>query len=118
MAVLKAVFESSGHPSADVVADIVRKEHPSIATGTIYNILESFVASEIIRHVKTDKGVMLYDAVAETHHHLYCHQSDRIEDFFDSELDQLLKDYFEKRKINGFEIKDIKLQLVGRFKNN
>lgn len=117
VAVLKAVYQSSGHPSAEKVIDIVRREHPNIATGTIYNILESFVAADIIKRVKTDKGVMLYDAVSETHHHLYCHQSDRIEDFFDTELDQVLKVYFEKKKIEGFEISDIKLQLVGRFKN-
>jgi len=114
-AVLEAVFTMNHHPSSDEIAGYVRKNHPHIAVGTVYNVLNSLVEAGLIHRVKTDKGVMLYDAEAEKHHHLYCSESDRIEDYYDPELDALLEEYFRKKGISGFEIEDIKLQLVGKF---
>jgi Fur family peroxide stress response transcriptional regulator len=60
---------------------------------------------------------MRYDAVMEKHHHLYCAESDRIEDYFDTELNALIGNYFEKKGIPDFEINDIKLQIIGKFTN-
>lgn len=116
MAVMEAVFSIDGHPSSDEVSKYVKKLHPNIALGTIYNILDSLTDKGILNRVKTDKGVMLYDSVGRKHHHLYCNESDRIEDFYDDELDAMLEAYFTKKKISGFDIRDIKLQLVGKFK--
>jgi len=117
IAVLEAFNKIKTHPSADEVASFVSKKHPSIAFGTIYNVLDSFVSAKILKRVKTDKGAMLYDAVKEKHHHLYCNESDRIEDYRDEELDRLLEEYFKKTKIEGFNVEDIKLQIVGTFNN-
>jgi Fur family peroxide stress response transcriptional regulator len=116
LAVLEAVYNFKEHPSSEAIASYVRNHHPNIAVGTVYNILDFLVQKNIISRVKTEKGAMLYDAVSEKHHHLYCEDSNRIEDYFDKDLDQLLEDFFRKKKIEGFEIEDIKLQLVGRFK--
>lgn len=116
VAVLDAVFNLEGHPSSDEVSKQVKKRYPSIALGTIYNILDSLTEKGILKRVKTDKGVMLYDPVTSKHHHLYCDESDRIEDFYDEELDNMLDAYFRNKNIAGFEITDIKLQLVGRFR--
>jgi len=41
---------------------------------------------------------MRYDAIIKNHHHLYCLKSDRIEDYFDEELDEIIEEYFKKRK--------------------
>jgi len=116
IAVLDAISNRSDHPSAEDISDAVRIRNPNIAIGTIYNILETFSKTGIINHVKTDKGSMLYDYILEKHHHLYCNNTDRIEDYYDEELDLLLEEYFKKKEIRGFSIDDIKLQLVGKFK--
>jgi Fur family transcriptional regulator, peroxide stress response regulator len=58
---------------------------------------------------------MRYDAVSDHHHHMYCIDTDRVEDFFDPELDMILQNYFQKKKIEGFKLEDIKLQLMGKF---
>lgn len=60
---------------------------------------------------------MRYDAVTEPHHHLYCASSDRVEDYFDPELDELLRNYFIHKQPAGFRVTDIKLQLMGEFEN-
>ena len=118
IAVLDAIYNCPKHPSAEEIASFVKKNHPSIAFGTIYNVLDSMVGAGILTRVKTDKGAMLYDHITEKHHHLYCSDSDKIEDYHDKELDKLLEDYFRNHAIEGFSIEDIKLQLVGNFKKN
>ncbi len=117
IAVLEALIELGNHPTADNIIEYIKKNHPNIAMGTIYKTLETYVDKGIIHKVKTDKDFMRYDAVLENHHHLYCAETNRIEDYYDSELNQLLKDYFEAKKIENFNIEDIKLQIVGTFKN-
>lgn len=116
MAVLQAIYKLEKHPTSEDISNYVRNKNPNIAIGTVYNILDFFVKKGIVARVKTDKGAMLYDAVSEKHHHLYCAESDRIEDYYDEELDSLLDDFFREKRIGNFQIDDIKLQLVGRFK--
>ncbi|MCX6167711.1 MAG: transcriptional repressor [Ignavibacteriales bacterium] len=118
MAVLDALNDLQNHPAADKITEYVLKHHPNIAVGTIYKTLETFVEKGLVKKVKTEKDVMRYDAVLEKHHHLYCENTERIEDFFDDELISLLEKYFSKKKIPNFKVKDIKLQIIGTFKNN
>ena len=117
VAVLEALTNLKNHPTADKIKEYVVKNHPNIAIGTIYKTLETFVEKGLVRKVKTEKDVMRYDAILENHHHLYCEDTERIEDFFDNELNDMLEKYFEKKKIPNFKVKDIKLQIIGTFKN-
>ena len=61
---------------------------------------------------------MRYDAVMEKHHHIYCSDSDRIEDYRDDELDKKISKHFEQKGIPNFKIEDIKLQIIGKFINS
>jgi Fur family peroxide stress response transcriptional regulator len=116
IAILEAVYKLENHPTAENIIDFIRKNHPGVATGTVYNVLDTLLGEKLIKRVKTEKDAMRYEGVIEKHHHLYCAESDRIEDYFDEELDQLLKSHFEKKGITNFEIEDIILQIKGSFK--
>lgn len=118
VAVIEALMELKDHPTADAVKDYVRKNYPNLALGTVYNILETFCRKGIIRKVKTEKDVMRYDIDMHNHHHLYCDECDYIENYYDIELDALLQDYFSKKQIPNFNIKDINLQIVGSYKDH
>jgi Fur family peroxide stress response transcriptional regulator len=114
-AILEAVYSLNNHPTADNIIEFIRTRHPHIATGTVYKILDVLVDHHLIKRVKTDKDSMRYEGVQENHHHLYCADSERIEDYTDSELDQVLRAYFEKHEIKGFQIDEIRLQINGKF---
>jgi Fur family peroxide stress response transcriptional regulator len=117
-AVLEAVLELGNHPTAERIIDFIQKNHPNVAIGTVYKTLETFVEKKIIKKVKTEKDIMRYDAILEKHHHLYCAKSDRIEDYYDNDLNDVLEEYFKKKNIDNFKIEDVKLQIIGNFIKN
>jgi Fur family peroxide stress response transcriptional regulator len=116
MAILEAVYGSESHPTADNIISLIRRTNPGIATGTVYKVLDALVETYLIKRVKTDKDSMRYEGITENHHHLYCIDSERIEDYTDRELDHLLGSYFKSKKIPGFQIDEIRLQINGEFK--
>ncbi len=118
MAILEAIIVLNNHPTAENIIDYIRKNHPNIATATVYKILEALVEHQLIKKVKTDRDYMRYDAILEKHHHLYCSESDRIEDYNNVELNEMIDQYFEKKGIPNFKIEDIKLQIIGKFLND
>lgn len=116
LTIYEAVVKLKNHPTAEDIIDYIKKNHPNISVGTIYKVLDSFVKHNLLKKVKNEKGIMRYDAVLCHHHHLYCIETERIEDFEDTNLDKIINEYFEKNKIKGFKIKDIALQITGEFK--
>lgn len=116
IAIYEAILKLNNHPTADNVIEYTKKKHPNIAVGTVYKVLDSFVENELIKKVKTESGIMRYDPIMYDHHHLYCKQTDRIEDYKDDKLDEVIKDYFNQKGIVNFTIQNIKLQITGTFK--
>lgn len=118
IAIYEAVVELKNHPTAENIIDYIKTNHPNVSVGTIYKVLDSLVENQLLKKVKNEKDIMRYDAIMQKHHHLYCSETDKIEDFKDPELDKIIADYFSKKKIKGFKVKDISLQITGEFKNN
>jgi len=118
IAILEAIEKLNNHPTAENIIEYIRRNHPNIATATVYKVLDALASNNLIKKVKTDRDIMRYDAITENHHHLYCAESDRIEDYFDTELNEMIGDYFAKKGIPDFEIDDIKLQIIGKFTKN
>ena len=110
-----AVVQLKNHPSAENIIDYIKINHPYISVGTVYKILNVLVENKILKKVKSERDVMRYDAIIEHHHHLYCNDTDKIEDYEDDQLDRLIHEYFERKQINNFKIEDIKLQITGKF---
>ncbi len=115
IAVMQALVKFHHHPTAEEIFREVSQTLPGLSATTVYNVLDAFVARGITHRIATDADVMRYDAVCEHHHHLYDAQSDRVEDYFDPELDELLRTYFEKKQVQGFIPHQIRLHLSGEF---
>lgn len=113
--IFEAICKLNNHPKAEHIIRYTQKNYPHIAVGTIYKVLDSLVEHGLIQRVKTDGDIMRYDPVLDRHHHLYCEESDRIEDYEDTELDALILQHFRSKGIPNFNIKDIKLQITGNF---
>ena len=117
VAIFEAILKLNNHPTAENIIEYINKKHPNISTGTVYKVLDSFVENHLLKKVKTEYGSMRYDSFLSNHHHIYCTDTNRILDYEDHELDELLRNYFKKKKIKNFKIQDINLQVSGIVKN-
>lgn len=117
IAIYEAVVKLKNHPTVEKIIDYIRANHPNISVGTVYKVLDSLVENKLLKKVKSDKDIMRYDAVVFHHHHLYCSETDRIEDYEDEHLDKLIIEYFSKKNLKNFKIDDITLQITGKFSN-
>ena len=115
IAILEIILTLENHPTADNITEYLRLSHPNISLGTIYKTLDTFSKKGIIHKVLNDNDSMRYDPIIEKHYHLYSSESDRIDDYVDEKLSDIIEKYFEKKEIPGFTIEDIKLQITGRF---
>jgi Fur family transcriptional regulator, peroxide stress response regulator len=113
MVVFKALSEVDSHPSSDRIFEMVHTENPSISLATVYNTLDSLVEAGLAKRVLSGKGPVRYDARIDNHHHLICSNTKEIIDFFDEELNDLIKNYLEKKKIQNFHLEDMQLQIRG-----
>ncbi len=118
VAIYEAIVKLKNHPTAENVIEYIKTNHPNISIGTVYKVLDFLVENELLEKVKSERDIMRYDAVLSNHHHLYCAETDRIQDYEDEKLSKIINDYFKKNKIKNFKVQDIKLQITGNFSYN
>ena len=112
--VFEAVMELHGHhPTAEDVYQRLKPANPTISLGTVYKTLDTFVETGLIRRALSEEGGKRYDANTHAHNHIFCSNTKEIVDFEDAELEQLLTDFFSRRKLQNFEIKGFSVQLTG-----
>lgn len=113
IAVLHQLMMMDGHPTVEQVYFSITDNNPSISLGSVYRILEKLVEAGLASKVASKNGMKRYDAKLDTHSHIYAVNTDEIEDYFDDELNAIIKNYFDKKRIENFIITDIKVQING-----
>ena len=116
--VLEAVYTLHNHPTAEQIIDFIHNKYPSIAIGTVYKTLDTFVKYGVINKVLTEGEVTRYDGVLKHHHHLYNEGNNEIKDYVNEELDEMLKTFFEKNAIEDYQISSITLHISVKSLNN
>jgi len=111
--ILQIILDMRNHPTAEMVISKVIRKQSTLSPGTVYKTLEAFVKKGIINRIMTEKDIMRYDPVTERHHHLYINNTKEILDYRDEELNRILEDYFRKKKIPGFRVKDFHVEIKG-----
>jgi Fur family transcriptional regulator, peroxide stress response regulator len=113
LAVYQALMDLE-HPYAEEVVEYVRRKNPTVSVATVYNTLDTFEQKDLLYKLETGNGKMRYDGVMQRHFHIYDLSTDCVIDYQDAELDEHLTNYFSKIKIEGVDIKDIRLQIIGK----
>jgi Fur family transcriptional regulator, peroxide stress response regulator len=115
--ILEAIIELNNHPTAEDIIKYIRKRNMNIAIATVYKALDALVAKKVINKVETEKNIIRYDAISDAHHHLISDESNLIRDYRNEEITKMLEKYFKKNEIQDFDIEEIKLQIIGKFRN-
>ena len=111
--VYSTILDMHNHPTAEQVYNRVKVVSPGISLATVYNILEIFVEKDLISKMFTNEGSMRYDPKTETHGHIYCTNTSEFLDYYDEELNDLIINFFKKKKVSNLHINHISLQING-----
>jgi Fur family ferric uptake transcriptional regulator len=79
-ALLKAVQQATGHPTADDIYRIVRRWLPHISLGTVYRNLEILSRHGIVHKIELGSTQRRFDAKRPSHYHVRCLGCGRVED--------------------------------------
>lgn len=79
-AILEVLRMTDTHPSAEMVYEMLQKEHPDISLATVYRNLSRFKSQGIIQSVATVRGIERFDANTDPHVHFICSGCDAVLD--------------------------------------
>lgn len=113
LVILDAVLRLKNHPTVEYIFEDIRDTNPSISLGTVYKTVETFVKNGLLSKVFTYEGQMRYDPKLESHGHIHCANTSEILDYHDEELNDLILNFFKKKKVSNLKIKNITLQING-----
>lgn len=111
--IMDAVLELDNHPTVEQIYERIRDANPSLSLGTVYKTVETFVNNGLLSKVSTHEGQMRYDHKLDNHGHIYCDNTSEIIDYYDDELNDIILNFFKKKKVNNLRIKNITLQING-----
>lgn len=112
--VLQAILDDEvHHPNAEQVYEVVRKKSPSISLATVYKNLESLVQVNLISRLWSEDGQKRFDMRQGDHAHIHCTNTKEIIDYHDHELNDMIINYFRKKKVSNLKIRNISLHITG-----
>ena len=89
-AILEVLRGTDTHPSAEMVYEMLQKEHPDISLATVYRNLARFKDQGVIQSVGTVRGIERFDANTDPHVHFICTGCDAVLDLPQMEVPQSL----------------------------
>jgi len=110
-AILQCLRNTTSHPSAEMVHDMLQEEHPDISLATVYRNLARFKAQGIIQSVATVRGIERFDANTDPHVHFICSGCDAVIDLMQMEVPQSLSSHAEAA--SGCHIDSCQLTFTG-----
>lgn len=114
VAVLETMMCRKDHPSVDELYAELSKNIYGLSKATLYNILEQFYQKGVLEKITTMDGKLRYDFKEALHHHIYDIENGQIVDYYDEDLNNLLTEYFLSKKINDYEIVEVKVEIKGK----
>ena len=110
-AILACLQGTTSHPSAEMVHQMLQKEHPDISLATVYRNLARFKSQGLVSSVATVRGVERFDAITHPHVHFICSGCDAVIDLPRMEIPESLT--MEAESISGCHVQDCRLTFTG-----
>jgi Fur family iron response transcriptional regulator len=112
LAVAECVLGLDSHPTADEVVAAIRVRYPTISRATVYNTLNLFVRSRLLRTQSLKDGTVLFDPNVGPHHHFVDEETGRV---FDVAWDAVSISGLES--LEGLEVRDVQVVMRGRLRS-
>ena len=98
--IMRYLLLQRNHPTAEQIYKGLIKRVPTLSKTTVYNTLNLFCSTNIVRTITIEEHETRFDADILEHGHFKCENCDKIYDFKINNLD------FQTTELDGFEIKD------------
>ena len=109
-AVLEALKEFKGHPSAEEVYLVVKKKNPKVALGTVYQALSVLEEIGLIEAKRWSESPVRYDLNTEPHYDIRCTKCDEVAEIPDVESEDFAA---RVRDNTPYEVTNASLVLEG-----
>ena len=110
-AILACLQGTTSHPSAEMVYEMLQKEHPDISLATVYRNLARFKSQGLVCSVATVRGVERFDAMTHPHVHFICSSCDAVIDLPQMEIPESLS--AEAEASSGCRVQNCRLTFTG-----
>lgn len=114
LVIFQCLLKYNEHPSAEMIFERIKDDHPSISLATVYKTLDTLVEAGLAKKIESWDALKRFDAKTEQHTHLFCINTNEIIDFEDAELSGLLEEYFKRKEFKNFTVTDFQLQINGQ----
>lgn len=114
LAVHEAMTEL-GHASADMVTESIKaKGTAKVTLASVYNILTHMAMLGVYHYRLSANNKMYFDVNTFKHIHLYDHENHTFRDVIDDELIAIIESHLSRKRVKGYKIESIDIQLIGR----
>jgi Fe2+ or Zn2+ uptake regulation protein len=80
IAVLQALGELGGHPTADQVLAGISATGATVSRATVFNALDDLTGAGLVVRAGAGPGAARYEITGETHHHFVCGRCGKVAD--------------------------------------
>ncbi len=105
--VLEYLLQNQCHPSAEQIFIELQIVIPTLSKTTVYNTLNKFAESGLVRVLNIDDNEARYDIIAKTHGHFKCVECDTIYNF------KIDVHAIDGKELNGFITTDKNVYFKG-----
>ena len=113
-AILECLRSTTAHPSAEMVHEMLQKDHPDISLATVYRNLSLFRSQGMIQSVGTVRGIERFDANTDPHVHFVCSQCGTVLDLHQIEVPHLSR---QVEASTGCAVESCQLTFTGLCEN-
>ena len=106
---------SLGHACSDMVTESIKEKGTAKVTlASVYNILTHMAMLGVYHYRLSANNKMYFDVNTFKHIHFYDKDNHTFRDVIDDELVQLIESHLSRKRVRGYKIDGVDIQLIGR----
>lgn len=111
LAIYKVLYNTTAHPSAEMIYQELLPSHPTMSLATVYKTLDSLKQAGLVQELNTGGDSFRYDAVTTFHPHMICLECNNVYDLHTDSLNDLCSTVQDE---TDFELQKCQVYFYGK----